>query len=251
MQAKPRGRKAAAVATCVALLAGVAGPARAKAPKPAKFRLTVSGTQTSSWSRDSLYVTDGDRQCGARTRRSGSEQVSFRTVRPLSVRVSPYRYGGLTVPRFSFSRGRRSQSFRLAATVDRAIGDTSVDTCTGAPLPPDTPYQCGRRTAGWLLTLASNYARAAAIWLGHDARGDGPDPFPDCVSSGPFGWPVLQDHDPRGTRTWAGSVPTGRFFSSRARRIVVRARHGGKSGDPSHPNDAVVTSWTLVFVRVQ
>jgi hypothetical protein len=230
------------------LLAAV--PASAK-PHAAKFKLTVSGVQDSSWSRDEFTETDSDLHCGIHTLRNGSERNAFATSKPLAVRAIPYRYGSFTVPKFSF--GKRKAGFPVQATVVRAETDNSKDTCTGDPYPPYPPLDCGTKHVRWDLALASDYRRSGGVWIGLDPVLRPPDKelFQGCEQT-LFEWPMIQDHDPNGNRTWAGAVPNRRFFNKRAKRIVVHADWATK-GDPQDTgltSSAVHLSWKLVFKRV-
>ena len=94
------------------LLAVFAGPAVGKAPRPAKFKLTLSGVQASSWAQD--RASGGD--CPEHTMRSGNERIVFATARPVTVRVTPYPFGGFYVPRFAISSGRPSLKVTPAPT---------------------------------------------------------------------------------------------------------------------------------------
>ena len=157
-----------------------------------------------------------------------------------------YRYGGFTVPRFASSAGR--ESIQVHATVDRAETDNSIDTCTGMPIAPNPPLDCGRRQLPWFLTLAPAYRRAGGIWLGTDTRRPQDDPFHACYAT-LFTWPTIQDHDPNGDRTWFGAVPNNLFFSARARRITVHAHYTATARGTNLTNGlkgaAVQLDWTL------
>jgi hypothetical protein len=235
------------------LLMAAPGSAEAKA-RTAKFKMTVTGEQTSTWARDQMTVTDSESGCGIHTVRNGSERVAFATSRPVTVRARPRRFGSFTVPNFIFASTHRA-TFVAGATVDRAVTDNSKDTCTGQPYPPDPPFDCGRRQVTWFLTLASDYRRSGGVWIGFDPtrQPDGAeDVFKSC-QQGLFEWPQMQDHDPNGTRTWVGAVSNGRFFNRRAKRIVVRANHAW-TGDPqtsTYTSASVHLSWTLVLKRLR
>lgn len=245
-------RIGAGLVLAVVLFAAFAGSAIARAPKAAKFKLTVTGVQTSSWSQDEMFVTDSDTQCGDHIVRNGSERIAFASPRPVAVRASPYRFGSLIVPRFVSSAGR--ESVRVQATVDRAETDNSIDTCTGLPVAPYPPLDCGRRELPWFLTLAPAYRSRGGIWLGTDTRYAQEDPFQGCYAT-LFTWPTIQDHDPNGERTWFGAVPNRRFFDTRARRITVRAHYSASAQGTNLTHGlksaAVQLDWTLVFTRAR
>jgi hypothetical protein len=216
--------------------------------------MTVTGEQTSSWARDQMTVTDSESGCGIHTVQNGSERVAFATSRPLTVRAKPRRFGSFTVPNFVFASTHRA-TFVAAATVDRAVTDHSQDTCTGQPYPPNQPPDCGRRQVKWFLSLAPDYRRSGGVWIGYDPTRQ-PEGAYDIFQTCPLGllnWPQMQDHDPNGSRTWAGAVANRTFFSRRRKRIVVRGDHQW-SGDPqmvSYPSASVHLSWKLVLKRVR
>jgi hypothetical protein len=245
-------RAGACLVLAVALFTACTGSATANGIKAATFTLVVTGAQSSSWAQDEMFVTDSDTGCGDHTVRNGTERIAFATPRPITVRATPYRYGGFTIPRFASSAGR--ESIQVQATVDRAETDNSIDTCTGMPIAPNPPLDCGRRQLPWFLTLAPAYRRAGGIWLGTDTRHQQDDPFHACYAT-LFTWPTIQDHDPNGDRTWFGAVPNKQFFSARARRITVHAHYTATAQGTNLTNGlksaGVQLDWTLVFTRVR
>jgi hypothetical protein len=251
-QTHPRARRkfAGLCAAMTLLLVALPGPAFARAAPQVRFKATVEGVQTVTWTQESYQETDAEAHCGDQVRRNGSERTSFRTERPLTLRVTRRRPGS-SIPRFKFPSG--DEGLAVLATIDRAATNSSLDTCTGRPLdlfpePPD----CGTKQSRWLLIFFPAYVRRDAVLLDNDYRHSQPDdPFQHCATRA-YEWPNLQAEDPQDDRRlYTGALSTRKLFNPRVRTIDVRGQGSGSDSNPDGLRVTVQVSWHVVLKRVR
>jgi hypothetical protein len=155
------GAALAAVLGALALLAPAA-PAK-KLPK-AKFELSVTGSQTTSFSKNEPNCVG-----------SGREEVSFATPQPIKVTVVKVKAEGQTAPFFNFGpvppNGFGDPTFDVNAVVHRAQNWTATAECTFLDM-----RSCDTSApAAWQLRIFGDFFEANTVVI--EDAGSGEDPL--------------------------------------------------------------------------
>ncbi len=252
-----RGRRAGLVAAVAALLAAfsLAGTAGAATKiKHARFKVTVSATQTTSWSVDRR---DPFEVCGLTFRGSGEQTMRLSTKRPAVVHV---------LHAIDTTKKPETQAMILLGplwrgtiaapvTVDRSGTMTTTPNSSepcgdgdGGPPPAPPEPDCGRRRHAGYLTLthfpAGSYPGDDPVPLTGVLALDGPEPgIPsELYRNCPFSADGTLLRSPRATMTARKVFGKGRRFTVRG-----RARHV-YDNDGNH--QATTMRWKVTFTRL-
>jgi hypothetical protein len=225
----------------VSLCGALAFPLTASAARPAKFRVTASGTDTESWS----YRSANGCQTTPPTEfvNTGSETVRYRTARPVVISARPPVGGDEDIdPTAKLptlgpgpNRGARfpvNATITRQATVTRCRGDS--DSLTGS--------DCGTKSFSILGNLRFlTEGRGLAFFSMAASRRY---PFRSCHNY--FG--RARGSVGIGTRESAARLSTKTLFNPRKRRFRVTARSVWRS--PRH-GARFETTWTATFRRIR
>lgn len=252
---RPKGRLMVSVtlAASGALLAltGAAGAA-VKIDK-ARFKVTVTATQSTTWS---VNRRDPFETCGSAYRGSGEQTMRLATKRPASVFVlQPYdTTKGRETQGMTFYGPLWRSTLQAPVTIKRSGTMTSTPNSTnpcgdggsGGPPPPPPAPDCGERSSAAFLGLSyfpvGSYPADPAPLTGV-LRLDGPKPdvsrlYRTCPFSG----------DSELLISPTASLTVRKVFGS-ARRFTVRGRER-KVYENDGTRQETTTSWTAKFRRV-
>jgi hypothetical protein len=243
----------------IALLAAVASlalvsTADARSAK-AKFRVSLDGVQTTTWSEDAVVGSGSGPGCDIRRKGTGSERVTFATSSPITARMERRRYHGKPIPRIRFASG--DEAFKVAATIDRrADVQPDTDSCTGETSPSGQSPDCGTRTADWWIFVAPVYLHRDHVWVGSDYRKSQDDPFQSCEHFGP-GFPEMsQFRDIPGTdgrrELIDAPLSTRKLFDRHVKHLSVTG-HGSLTDADDTPEVHSLTelTWHVTFERLK
>src|SRR4051794_1911614 len=234
----------------------LAAPAQAARTPKATFRVSLEGTQTTTWTEEGFEpMSYGDQECGIARKRSGSERVTFSTAAPLTARIEQRRYHRHPIPRIRFASG--DESFPVQARVERSAEYKDVDTCTGQALAPDPPYDCGTRTVDWWVFVAPEYLKRDHVWVGDDyRRQDQNDPFQACPFAG-TGFPKMlesRDVPNSGGRLELIDAPlsTRKLFKGGPKSLSIRGHGSEKDSDMDEGVHSLTTlDWHVTLRRIK
>jgi hypothetical protein len=226
---------------CCALVA-IALPAEASSPKRAKFRVTVTGMDQSSWNyrfRNRCPGTGSTDVVG-----TGSETIRYTTARPVVISARPPRGGsklelGLdrTASRPRLGPGPEDGArFQVRATITR---QTTVTPCSDGD--PPTSSDCGTKS----FSILGNLRFLGAARLGFFSMAASRRyPFSNCPNY--FG--RARGSVGVGTREAGGRLSTKTLFNRRKRRFTVTGRSFSRS--PSYGADHR-SNWKATFRRIR
>jgi hypothetical protein len=235
----------AAVVAGLALLAPAA-PAK-KLPK-AKFELSVTGSQTTTFSKN-------EPNCAG----SGREEVSFATAQPIKVTVVKVKAEGQTAPFFNFGavppNGFGDPTFDVDAVVHRTQNWTATAECTFL----DTRSCDATAQVGWQLRIFGDFLEANTVVI--EDAGSGPDPLAGtCPEPEAFGtyFPRLLSYDEvAGEYLVKGPLSTKALFKKKkgkkgkGKRKLTSNGQGSEHVDFFDETTDTNTAWTVTLRRMR
>jgi hypothetical protein len=235
----------------VGLAAGIVGLAvlapAAPAKKPSKrapqarFLLSVSGSQTTTFNRDLPPDCVG----------SSREDITFATPSPVKVTVVIGHGEGASAPVFNVGKvppnGFGDQLFTVNAKVHRAQTYTSSSGCRVY----DYTGNCDvTAQAGWPLNLLGSFTADNVVGLVTDDAAQGVDALEQSCPTPVYGYGGLLPFFPR-LHGGRGYLPEKLLFKAKRKKVTS---HGGGSahGDPIFGDSFDTTSdWTVELTRLK
>jgi hypothetical protein len=237
---RPGGRRAAALA--LAAPAAYATPPKQMTVKDARFKVTVKGTQTTTWSADQPAQS---RCLGAHTG-SGTEKVTFKSKRRVVARAFALGKGPITwivgsdqaeLPMKGSVTRRGSETF-APTPPDCAVGDGD-----GTSAPPAS--DCGTKKIRSLkLLLAYDVLSRNRITLSNGGQAE--PRFEQCPRMGE-GWTTILSRDDR-KRTAGEELPRSDVFDRRQGKMIVLG-HGKVTSNDKGVRSTTRIEWELTLVR--
>lgn len=234
-------RLGAVLVAALGTLALLAPTAEAKELPKAKFKLSVNGSQTTTFS-------NSDSKCAG----SGSEDVTFATAQPIKVTVVLVKAHGQSGPAFNFgkvpSNGFGDPSFDVNAVVHRAQNWTATTGCTF-----EATGSCeATAQTGWELSIFASFEEANTIVI-ENAQSGGDDPLAEsCRRPEALGtyFPQLLSYDEVARRYLViGSLSTRALFREGKKRLTSNA-NGSDHVDFFSESTDTTTSWTVTLERI-
>lgn len=237
-------RAAVAGATALALLTAPAAQATKGQlnVKEARFKVTVKGTQTTTWSANHPSTS----RCVSAYTGSGTEKVTFRSKRRVVAKAFALGRGPVL-----WTAGGDVAELPMKGTVIRR------GSMTFAPTPPDcavgdgdstgTPpaSDCGTKKIRSLrLLLAYDYQRHDRITLSNGGQAE--PRFEQCPSLGQ-GWTTILSRDDR-KRTAGEELPRRDLFDRRQGKMIVLGR-GKVTTNADGVSATTRIEWELTLVR--
>lgn len=236
----------ASLLCCLAFAASASATRMPGGMSDARFKVTVKGLQTTTWSSDHK----AEFHCDSAYNGSGTERVRFASTKAVVIRA--FRVGKGPV---LFVRGKglpdlptrgyveRHGTLTLApSTPECVVGDG--DGSGSAPPASD----CGRKTISSLpLRLGYDALNGKRITLSNATHPSSPK-FTNCPRNGE-GWTTILSRDDR-HRTAGESLPASDLFDRRQGKMIVL----GKGAVRSNSGGTVSTtkiSWTLTLTRLR
>jgi hypothetical protein len=243
----PRCRKAlpcrlgAVLAAGLGALALLAPAADAKKPPRAKFKLSVNGSQTTTFSKS-------EPDCVG----SGQEQVSFATAQPIRVTVVRVKAEGKTAPFFNFgpvpANGFGDPTFDVNAVVHRTQAWTATAGCTFE----GTGSCDATAEAGWQLRIFGDFFENNTVVI-EDAE-SGEDPLSQsCREPEALGtyFPRLLSFDRVANEYLVkGPLKEKTLFRKKGKRKLISNGHGSEHVDFFGETTDTSTSWTVELKRI-
>lgn len=236
-------RPAVRLGAAAALAAGALLAAAPAAGADARFRMTLTGVQRTTWNED--YPGWDGFAC----RGSGSEEASFSTSKPLMMTVKLVKYGRHRAVYHLFRRATDPppSTFDVRATVTRQAEWAETSAC------PDMTDATRSARFRWRLWAPTTMGSDNWIVLNEYVDDGSPvteDPFPDVVVYGVETFPRLMEEDARG-RFIGGRVSTRRLLRSHQRRFRVRTNHSSQLVDDVRGITATTeVRWTMTLTRI-
>ena len=195
------------------------------------FRVSVTGTQTTTWTSQDAFLAG----CLEGERGEGAQVVKFR-----SGTVPMHAYEGVPQP-FFFKKGDRGQiELKLSGTVERRAAFSCAD-----PFPPAAqPDDCGTKTFSGVRVMPRYLYGSNRVVL-EQPYGDGAPEFDRCPIFGDE-WPyLLKEADGRPV---GRDLPAARLFGRRKTALTAEATSVRSAGG----SKATTTiRWTVTFKRVR
>ncbi len=237
-------RLGAAFVAALGALALLPPTTLAKKLPRAKFKLSVSGTQKTTFS-------NRDPGCNG----SGEENVSFATPSPLKVTVVLVKAEGERAPTFNFgkvpSNGFGDSIFAVNATVHRAQTWTATAGCTFA----DTRSCEATAHPAWRLSIFGTFAEDNTIGIEDDPfGGNQDDPLAgSCPEPEAFGsyYPVLLSYDPAANEYLVkGALAEKKILKKKKKKLTSNGQ-GTAHVELFDETSDTTTKWTVALKRLK
>jgi hypothetical protein len=228
-------RMLAAAVLLAALAAGAtaptAGAADARIKAEYDYRVSVKGTQTTTWTSEDAFVA----HCLDGERGEGSQTVTFR-----SKAMPMHAYDGMPQPFFFKPGDRGDLELSLSGTVERRAGVT----CAAPGWEPEAGDCASKPFHNLKVNPRYLYGRNRIVL--DQAYGDGVADFEACPILGDE-WPLLLEQDSHGTPVGKDLKAT-RLFGRR--RTVLVATATAKRTGAAYTSTTTIR-WELTFTRLK
>jgi hypothetical protein len=212
--------------------------------KQARFKATVEGVQTTTWTANHPSTA----RCDEAMHGSGTERVTFASTRPVTVKG--FQMAGMKGPSMLGNHGVAvlftHGTVKRTGTLDRApvVPECAVGDGGGSSTPPAS--DCGlKRIPALLLDLQYDPANPKRIFLFSESV-DTPR-FDNCPSLG-NGWPVILSRD--GNKTIGQTLPAHDLFDTRQGKMILLGK-GKVSGGSDGVTYTTRVNWTLTLRRLK
>ncbi len=231
----------------LALGALVLLPASAPASKfpRARFKLSVSGSQTTTFSENDLNCVG-----------SGQEEITFATPNPLPVTVIPAKANGTGTPLLDFGKAPKSgyggdSSFNVSATVHRAQTWTDTGLCTEGTHNCDATAQTGWRLLVFMLATKRN-----TVSIEDDPFLDNAQPDPlaaGCFVPSVVGsyFPTLFCYVPNGNVEQVTAPLSAAGLFNKNKQKLASHGQGSDHHDIFGDTSDTTTDWTVHLNRIK